>query len=229
MACGPGLTGIDEDNNTGYALVINGHSLVYALQTKLEKLFLDVGTQCKAFVAYFGKIHLETMTTRNLFVFFNYFSGKAVICCRVTPLQKAMVVDLVKKYKQAVTLSIGDGANDVSMIKTAHIGVGISGQEGMQVLFVIKCIDDAHFCCCCNGDYCDCLGRLGVRLQHCPISVSRTFAARSRTLVLPSHGQISALLLLQEFCLYPLPFLVRLLLWILRPGTLIFLSFFFSF
>jgi phospholipid-translocating ATPase len=60
-------------------------------------------------------------------------SGKAVICCRVTPLQKAMVVDLVKKYKQAVTLSIGDGANDVSMIKTAHIGVGISGQEGMQV------------------------------------------------------------------------------------------------
>lgn len=56
-----------------------------------------------------------------------------------------MVVDLVKKYKQAVTLSIGDGANDVSMIKTAHIGVGISGQEGMQVLFVIKCIDDAHF------------------------------------------------------------------------------------
>lgn len=46
-----------------------------------------------------------------------------------------MVVDLVKKYKQAVTLSIGDGANDVSMIKTAHIGVGISGQEGMQVRF----------------------------------------------------------------------------------------------
>ena len=62
-----------------------------------------------------------------------FFAGKAVICCRVTPLQKAMVVDLVKKYKQAVTLSIGDGANDVSMIKTAHIGVGISGQEGMQV------------------------------------------------------------------------------------------------
>lgn len=42
---------------------------------------------------------------------------KAVICCRVTPLQKAQVVELVKKYKQAVTLAIGDGANDVSMIK----------------------------------------------------------------------------------------------------------------
>uniref|UniRef100_A0A803XSR2 Phospholipid-transporting ATPase n=1 Tax=Meleagris gallopavo TaxID=9103 RepID=A0A803XSR2_MELGA len=59
---------------------------------------------------------------------------KAVICCRVTPKQKAMVVDLVKKYKKAITLAIGDGANDVNMIKTAHIGVGISGQEGMQAV-----------------------------------------------------------------------------------------------
>lgn len=42
---------------------------------------------------------------------------KAVICCRVTPLQKAQVVELVKKHKKAVTLAIGDGANDVSMIK----------------------------------------------------------------------------------------------------------------
>ncbi|XP_072462060.1 phospholipid-transporting ATPase IC [Notamacropus eugenii] len=58
----------------------------------------------------------------------------AVICCRVTPKQKAMVVELVKKYKKAVTLAIGDGANDVNMIKTAHIGVGISGQEGMQAV-----------------------------------------------------------------------------------------------
>ncbi|MGH0129080.1 UNVERIFIED_CONTAM: hypothetical protein FKN15_069061 [Acipenser sinensis] len=58
----------------------------------------------------------------------------AVICCRVTPKQKAMVVSLVKKCKKAITLSIGDGANDVNMIKTADIGVGISGQEGMQAV-----------------------------------------------------------------------------------------------
>ncbi|XP_015267619.1 PREDICTED: phospholipid-transporting ATPase IC [Gekko japonicus] len=58
----------------------------------------------------------------------------AVICCRVTPKQKAMVVELVKRYKKAITLAIGDGANDVNMIKTAHIGVGISGQEGMQAV-----------------------------------------------------------------------------------------------
>jgi len=43
---------------------------------------------------------------------------KTVICCRVTPLQKAQVVQLVKCNKQTVTLAIGDGANDVSMIKS---------------------------------------------------------------------------------------------------------------
>lgn len=43
---------------------------------------------------------------------------EAVICCRVTPKQKGNVVSLVKKYKKAVTLSIGDGANDVNMIKS---------------------------------------------------------------------------------------------------------------
>lgn len=59
---------------------------------------------------------------------------KAVICCRVTPLQKALVVESMKRAKSVVTLAIGDGANDVSMIKAAHIGVGISGQEGMQAV-----------------------------------------------------------------------------------------------
>jgi magnesium-transporting ATPase (P-type) len=79
----------------------------------------------------------ETLKSYILILLFMYlftFSGKSVICCRVTPLQKAMVVELIKKSKKAVTLAIGDGANDVSMIKAAHIGVGISGQEGMQAV-----------------------------------------------------------------------------------------------
>ncbi|XP_068454998.1 phospholipid-transporting ATPase ID-like [Clinocottus analis] len=95
----------DEAVNGEYGLVINGHSLAYALERSAELDFLRAACMCKA-----------------------------VICCRVTPLQKAQVVELVKKYKQAVTLAIGDGANDVSMIKAAHIGVGISGQEGMQAV-----------------------------------------------------------------------------------------------
>eukprot|EP00755_Sulcionema_specki_P009928 Sspe_Gene.45043::Locus_22187_Transcript_1_1_Confidence_1.000_Length_4308::g.45043::m.45043/K14802/DRS2, ATP8A; phospholipid-transporting ATPase len=57
---------------------------------------------------------------------------KAVVCCRVTPAQKAEVVRLVKDGLNKVTLSIGDGANDVSMITEAHVGIGISGLEGLQ-------------------------------------------------------------------------------------------------
>ncbi|XP_022824851.1 phospholipid-transporting ATPase ID [Spodoptera litura] len=94
-----------NDDTNGFAIVINGHSLVHCLHPKLEEKFLDVVLQCRS-----------------------------VICCRVTPLQKAMVVELIKKSRKAVTLAIGDGANDVSMIKAAHIGVGISGQEGMQAV-----------------------------------------------------------------------------------------------
>ncbi|XP_065278397.1 phospholipid-transporting ATPase IK [Emys orbicularis] len=72
-------------------------------------------------------------------------SCQAVICCRVTPKQKALVVQLVKRHRSAITLAIGDGANDVNMIKTADIGVGISGQEGMQA---VQCSDYAlaQFC-----------------------------------------------------------------------------------
>jgi len=59
----------------------------------------------------------------------------AVICCRVSPLQKSQVVKMMKTYKpKAVTLAIGDGGNDVSMIMEAHIGVGIYGEEGMRAV-----------------------------------------------------------------------------------------------
>ncbi|KAF7723814.1 hypothetical protein EC973_001598 [Apophysomyces ossiformis] len=57
---------------------------------------------------------------------------KSVICCRVSPLQKALVVDLVKSGVGAITLAVGDGANDVSMIQAANVGIGIAGKEGVQ-------------------------------------------------------------------------------------------------
>lgn len=85
------------------ALVIDGKSLTYALEKDMEQNFLDLAVMCKA-----------------------------VICCRVSPLQKALVVKLVKRHLKAILLAIGDGANDVSMIQAAHIGVGISGMEGLQ-------------------------------------------------------------------------------------------------
>ncbi|KAI9919817.1 hypothetical protein PsorP6_017448 [Peronosclerospora sorghi] len=60
---------------------------------------------------------------------------RAVICNRVSPAQKAEMVQLVRDQITTVrTLAIGDGANDVAMIQAAHVGVGISGQEGMQAV-----------------------------------------------------------------------------------------------
>ena len=56
---------------------------------------------------------------------------EAVLCYRMQPVQKAQVVKLIKKSKEKpITCAIGDGANDVSMIQEAHIGLGIFGKEG---------------------------------------------------------------------------------------------------
>uniref|UniRef100_A0A803W036 Phospholipid-transporting ATPase n=1 Tax=Ficedula albicollis TaxID=59894 RepID=A0A803W036_FICAL len=86
-------------------LVIDGRTLAYALEPALEDKFLALAKRCRS-----------------------------VLCCRSTPLQKSMVVKLVRDKLKAMTLAIGDGANDVSMIQVADVGVGISGQEGMQAV-----------------------------------------------------------------------------------------------
>ena len=57
--------------------------------------------------------------------------ASVILCCRVSPKQKAEIVTMVKlKNPESTTLAIGDGANDVNMIVAAHIGVGIQGLEG---------------------------------------------------------------------------------------------------
>jgi len=73
--------------------------------TPLQRKFIEVGVRCRT-----------------------------VICCRVTPIQKANVVKAVRHNLNAVTLAIGDGANDVAMIQAAHVGVGIMGREGAQAV-----------------------------------------------------------------------------------------------
>ncbi|KAK3151529.1 hypothetical protein QOZ80_3AG0247050 [Eleusine coracana subsp. coracana] len=92
-------------DNAELALIIDGSSLVYILEKDLESELFDLATSCKV-----------------------------VICCRVAPLQKAGIVDLIKSRTSDMTLAIGDGANDVSMIQMADVGVGICGQEGRQAV-----------------------------------------------------------------------------------------------
>eukprot|EP01012_Entosiphon_sulcatum_P005957 TRINITY_DN12775_c0_g2_i1.p1 TRINITY_DN12775_c0_g2~~TRINITY_DN12775_c0_g2_i1.p1 ORF type:complete len:1309 (-),score=248.66 TRINITY_DN12775_c0_g2_i1:349-4275(-) len=90
------------------ALVIDGYALTFALEAENIQMpgpLCDLSAMCKA-----------------------------VVCCRVSPKQKAEVVELIRTKRNVVTLAIGDGANDVGMIMKAHIGVGISGNEGMQAV-----------------------------------------------------------------------------------------------
>ncbi|KAE9598321.1 hypothetical protein Lal_00004150 [Lupinus albus] len=87
------------------ALIIDGTSLVHILDSELEDQLFQLASRCSV-----------------------------VLCCRVAPLQKAGIVSLVKKRTSDMTLAIGDGANDVSMIQMADVGVGISGQEGRQAV-----------------------------------------------------------------------------------------------
>uniref|UniRef100_A0A8B9KXC8 Phospholipid-transporting ATPase n=1 Tax=Astyanax mexicanus TaxID=7994 RepID=A0A8B9KXC8_ASTMX len=98
-----GMLGDALHKENDFALIIDGKTLKYALTFGARQYFLDLALSCKA-----------------------------VICCRVSPLQKSEVVEMVKKQVKVITLAIGDGANDVGMIQTAHVGVGISGNEGLQ-------------------------------------------------------------------------------------------------
>ncbi|KAJ9061315.1 phospholipid transporting ATPase [Entomophthora muscae] len=95
----------DSKQTQELALVIDGPSLRVALEGELKHKLLQLGQQCKT-----------------------------VVCCRVSPLQKAQVVSLVKDGLNVLSLAIGDGANDVSMIQAAHVGVGIAGLEGYQAV-----------------------------------------------------------------------------------------------
>jgi phospholipid-transporting ATPase len=85
-----------------------------------------------------GKSLLTIMAEKELTADLLKFATmcKAVIACRVSPSQKMQIVAMVRKgvKPEPMTLSIGDGANDVPMILEAHVGVGISGNEGMQAV-----------------------------------------------------------------------------------------------
>ncbi|XP_058526126.1 phospholipid-transporting ATPase VD [Ochotona princeps] len=94
-----------KDSGPRAGLIITGKTLGFALQENLQRRFLELTAWCQA-----------------------------VVCCRATPLQKSEVVKLVRSRLQVMTLAIGDGANDVSMIQVADIGIGVSGQEGMQAV-----------------------------------------------------------------------------------------------
>ncbi|KAI6215006.1 Phospholipid-transporting ATPase [Aphelenchoides besseyi] len=86
-----------------FALVVSGDALREAVNGEARRLFASLAWLCRA-----------------------------VVCCRMTPMQKAEVVELVQSIGDHIVLAVGDGANDVAMIQAANVGVGITGEEGMR-------------------------------------------------------------------------------------------------
>ncbi|ETV75532.1 hypothetical protein, variant 2 [Aphanomyces astaci] len=94
--------GAPADKLVQDVMVLDGEALALAMLPSTRQTFVSVALRCRA-----------------------------CICCRVSPKQKAQVVQLVREHVSSmVTLAIGDGANDVSMIQAAHLGIGICGHEG---------------------------------------------------------------------------------------------------
>ncbi|KAI1710667.1 cation transport ATPase (P-type) domain-containing protein [Ditylenchus destructor] len=89
--------------NKEFALVINGGALHHAIVGEARRLFTELAMICHS-----------------------------VICCRMTPMQKAEIVEVVKEITGLVVAAVGDGANDVAMIQAANVGIGITGEEGLQ-------------------------------------------------------------------------------------------------
>ena len=96
---------LNNDYKQELGLIVTGDSLIYLLDDKYSQDFFILSEKCKS-----------------------------VICCRVIPLQKALIVETISNKSKKHTLSIGDGANDVGMILRAHVGIGISGKEGRQAV-----------------------------------------------------------------------------------------------
>lgn len=112
---GPQLTALEDDIHTAAAhsvVVIDGHTLSTVAEDE------DLAHQF-----YTVMILVDS-----------------VICCRASPAQKALLVKAVRtklrklkgQNRRGITLAIGDGANDLAMISASHVGVGLSGKEGLQ-------------------------------------------------------------------------------------------------
>ncbi len=84
-------------------LIIDGNTMNIALLPENEKLFFEIASK-----------------------------APAVVCCRCSPTQKALIVKGMKTHTSMRTAAIGDGGNDVGMIQEAHLGIGIVGKEGKQ-------------------------------------------------------------------------------------------------
>ena len=121
------------EKNSGHDDVSSNLSIAYTINFELfEKLkkkhYIEPYSIILEAPILIGLFKDEEQTEKFLSLCYN---ADSVLCCRVSPFQKSQIVAKMKQYDpQTITLAIGDGGNDVSMIMEANIGIGIIGEEG---------------------------------------------------------------------------------------------------
>lgn len=133
------LVDLSSNSSEEFHSVIDYYVNLYNLQGQtVQDLLKFKNTMTERLSIVINGITLVWALDRSSNYRSNFFKlgliSESCICCRVSPAQKAHVVQLAKEAGPWITLSIGDGANDVSMIQEAHIGVGIAGKEGSQAV-----------------------------------------------------------------------------------------------
>ncbi|KAI5857450.1 phospholipid-translocating P-type ATPase [Durotheca rogersii] len=107
------------------------------LQEKITSTLIDVGrgTVAHAVLVVDGHTLGIIEKDESLRIMFYDLAVRidSVICCRASPSQKAGLVQSIRDtVPSSLTLAIGDGSNDIAMIQASHVGIGISGREGLQ-------------------------------------------------------------------------------------------------
>eukprot|EP00457_Paulinella_chromatophora_P000134 gb/GEZN01000134.1/.p1 GENE.gb/GEZN01000134.1/~~gb/GEZN01000134.1/.p1 ORF type:complete len:1594 (-),score=227.78 gb/GEZN01000134.1/:1866-6419(-) len=105
------------------------------------------------------KVSAEEMEMLRKKFFFLASVSKSVIFARAEPaMKKRMVTEIQARYPAAVTLAVGDGANDTDMISAAHVGVGIAGVEGTAAVnsadYAIGTFNILHLLVLVHGYWC---------------------------------------------------------------------------
>ncbi|GKT37012.1 Probable phospholipid-transporting ATPase IIB [Aduncisulcus paluster] len=118
-------------NGDGNCLVVDGNTLLVALADyPADGRVSDAG--CCSGIPQNGPGSLGGGDSLGELLIETACAAPCVVCCRVSPNQKAQMVNLAKKYTGLQTAAIGDGGNDVSMIQAADLGLGLVGKEGKQ-------------------------------------------------------------------------------------------------
>ena len=95
--------------------MVDGKSLGFTLLPYLRQEFLQLCTSCRA-----------------------------VVCCRVSPSQKADMVELVREHTGAITLTIGDGANDVAIVQKA------TRSFSLRTAYILPSLSFGYWGDCCS-------------------------------------------------------------------------------